>query len=545
MRRLLKSGNKLKEVLSANKDSTMIVEEVYDYKDFKLKYTRAEFETLCKASFDRVQQPIADALERAGVTAKDIDEIEILGGSVRVPKVKQLIEEKMGMKVSMHMNGDDSMALGASFIAANNTATFRVKNVIVEHGPNYQVDVVIEDPLTLGTDDEYKKTAVLFKNGQNYGSRKKLNLNYGKNVEVELSIPLPGEGDQKYTTRYNITGVDKLLEKEKYQKMKNPRISLGFTLDYLGIPFVSRAELLLDKEVIVESVKDKKDDKKKDDKKKDDKKKDEKKKDEKKDEEKKDEKKEDDGTEAKKKLKTIHKELKIDVVSRSSTSMLHDAEAIQESIGVLKEFKDYETLLKRNSQAKNKLESLIYHIQDLMENEETAKFASEEERKNLTQTATDLDDWMFSDEAAQGNYTLYNKKFKESNKLVKKVESRRNEDRNRPGALSEAHKSIDQFETTISKMNKTRPWLKKEDIQGGLDDLEKHRKWLEDKVVEQAEREKHLEPVITTADIQMRVASVQEIIYRLRRIKRPEKKKAKKGKKGEKVTVGGTGVKII
>lgn len=58
MRRLLKSANKVKEVLSANKESSMIVEEVFDYKDYTIKYTREEFEKLCEKDFARVKNPI-------------------------------------------------------------------------------------------------------------------------------------------------------------------------------------------------------------------------------------------------------------------------------------------------------------------------------------------------------------------------------------------------------------------------------------------------------------------------------------------------------
>lgn len=143
----------------------MIVEEVYDYKDFSLKITREEFESMCSDSFNRVQDPITQVLEKTGIKPSEIDEIEILGGAVRVPKVQQLIEEKLGKKASMHMNGDDSMAQGAAFIAANFTANFRVKPVIIQHGPNYQVDVSIVDPTTVGTEEEFKKEATLFKKG--------------------------------------------------------------------------------------------------------------------------------------------------------------------------------------------------------------------------------------------------------------------------------------------------------------------------------------------------------------------------------------------
>lgn len=501
----------------------MIVEEVYDYKDFSLKITREEFESMCSDSFNRVQDPITQVLEKTGIKPSEIDEIEILGGAVRVPKVQQLIEEKLGKKASMHMNGDDSMAQGAAFIAANFTANFRVKPVIIQHGPNYQVDVSIVDPTTVGTEEEFKKEATLFKKGQNYGSRKKLNLQRATDLEIKLSIPLSKGG--VYTTTYNITGVAQELEKKKNAKLTNPRMTLGFSLDFLGFPYVSRAELLLDKEV-KKTAADLIDE---DDKKKEE---GEKKEEEKKKEE--GEKKEEEKVETK--IKTVSRTLKVESVGINSKSLLHNKEGAEESARILSIFASYETFLKRNSETKNRLESLIYKIQEMVENENLIQYATEEEKATLSETATKLDDWMFSDEAAQGNYTLYTQKYKEYSVNVTKIEQRKSQDEERPVALADAHKHIDQWETTIKNMNSTRPWLTEEQINQKLAELEGHRKWLEDKIVEQSSLAKNATPALTLDDIEMRKKSVQELVYSLRKIRKPKEKK-KEGDKGSEVPI--------
>lgn len=507
MRRIHKTGKKTKEILSANKDAMMIVEEVFDYKDYSLKISREEFEVMCGDTFSRIQDPIQQILEKTGIKPEEIDEIEVLGGGVRIPKVRAMIEAKLGKPTSMHMNGDDSMAQGAVFIAANFTANFRVKPVIVQHGPNYQVDVTITDPTVEGSDEEFKKEATLFKKGQNYGSRKKLNLQRATDLNIVLSIPLAN--GEVYTSTYNVTGVAKELEKKRNSSMKNPRMTLGFSLDFLGFPYVSRAELLLDKEVkktAADAIDE--DDKKEEDKEK-----------------------EAEKTETK--IKVVSRTLEVGTVGTNSQSILHNKAAAKESSAILARFAKYETFLRKNSQTKNKLESLIYKMQEMLENENVIRYATDEEKENLTKTATELDDWMFTDEASAGNHTLYTSKYNEFSGDVRLIEHRMQEDEERPIALADAHKNIDQWETTIKNMNSTRPWLTEEQINEKIAALEIHRQWLEDKVVEQSKRAKNLAPVLRLDDIEGRKKSVQELVYDLRKIKKPKEKKSKTGEANE------------
>lgn len=103
-------------------------------------------------------------------------------------------------------------------------------------------------------------------------------------------------------------------------------------------------------------------------------------------------------------------------------------------------------------------------------------------------------------------------------------------------ALADAHKHIDQWETTIKNMNSTRPWLTEEQINQKLAELEGHRKWLEDKIVEQSSLAKNATPALTLDDIEMRKKSVQELVYSLRKIRKPKEKK-KEGDKGSEVPI--------
>jgi hypothetical protein len=88
---------------------------------------------------------------------------------VRTPKILELLREYYKIEIGQHINGDDSPALGASFIAANYTAGVRVKPLVFTDGPNYEVKLNInqgEKPLV--------ENQTLFPYKTNYGSKNHL-----------------------------------------------------------------------------------------------------------------------------------------------------------------------------------------------------------------------------------------------------------------------------------------------------------------------------------------------------------------------------------
>lgn len=130
MTRLRLEANKIKEVLSANNEYPVKSEQLFADIDLVTKVTRVEFENACQDLFDRLTRPIDVALAMANLSISDLNGVELLGGSVRIPKVKKLIDEYFkkdnnNVEVGQHLNGDEAMALGASFRAANISTAFR------------------------------------------------------------------------------------------------------------------------------------------------------------------------------------------------------------------------------------------------------------------------------------------------------------------------------------------------------------------------------------------------------------------------------------
>ena len=88
---------------------------------------RSTFENEAKFLVEKLHLPIENVLKKAQKTIEDIDAIEMIGGGVRIPMVQNLLSEYFkGKELGAHLNGDEAMALGAVFQAANYSSVYRV-----------------------------------------------------------------------------------------------------------------------------------------------------------------------------------------------------------------------------------------------------------------------------------------------------------------------------------------------------------------------------------------------------------------------------------
>jgi molecular chaperone DnaK len=102
------------------------------------KLTRAKFEQLVDSLFERCLKPCEQAMKDAGITAAQIDEVILVGGSTRIPKVQEIVEKFFGKKPNKSVNPDEVVAIGAAIQGA--VLTGEVKDVLL-------LDVT---PLSLG-----------------------------------------------------------------------------------------------------------------------------------------------------------------------------------------------------------------------------------------------------------------------------------------------------------------------------------------------------------------------------------------------------------
>jgi len=202
VRRLFKDAVKIKEILSANKVASVKIPELLDYVTLKFNLERELVEEAAADYFSRVKGPINSALEQAGLTMEDIDQVEILGGGVRTPKTLENMEIALGRKdLSTHLNGDEAMCFGSAFIASNSSSAYKVKHVFLTQNPKHDVHIKIsvlnetdamseEDQRLLGIEEDdiipYTQEIKLFNTTDYIGKSKGLSLKYDKDMKIEL-----------------------------------------------------------------------------------------------------------------------------------------------------------------------------------------------------------------------------------------------------------------------------------------------------------------------------------------------------------------------
>ena len=84
----------------------------------QLSLTRAKFEQLCQPLFERCRGPVMKALQDSGYKPRDIDEVVLVGGMTRVPRVQQMVKDIFGKEGHKGVNPDEVVAIGAAIQGA-------------------------------------------------------------------------------------------------------------------------------------------------------------------------------------------------------------------------------------------------------------------------------------------------------------------------------------------------------------------------------------------------------------------------------------------
>lgn len=129
MMKLRLQASKVKHVLSANTEVPVFVESLHEDIPFSTHMTRHQLEDLCADLIKRAVAPIHSVLKQANVTIAELNGLELIGGGMRIPKIQASLEETLKIELGMHINSDESMALGAAFHGANISTAFRVRHV--------------------------------------------------------------------------------------------------------------------------------------------------------------------------------------------------------------------------------------------------------------------------------------------------------------------------------------------------------------------------------------------------------------------------------
>ncbi len=119
LRRLQTACENAKKTLSASTVANIEIDSLANGEDFCTTITQARFEDLCSDLFKKTLKPVEKVLKDAGIGKGNVDEIVLVGGSTRIPKIqKQLSEFFSGKQLNKSINPDEAVAFGAAVQAA-------------------------------------------------------------------------------------------------------------------------------------------------------------------------------------------------------------------------------------------------------------------------------------------------------------------------------------------------------------------------------------------------------------------------------------------
>ena len=582
MAKLRVQANKVKHVLSANSDFPIFIDALHDDVNYESHLSRSSFNEICKDLLDRATAPITEALAAANVTLDGVDMIELIGGGMRVPRVQEAISSVLGedLQLGMHINSDESMALGAAFHGANVSTAFRVRHVgMTDINPfPIHVDLVnLEEEE--GQEEDWSKSTTLFKANGKVGVKKTIAFTHDSDilcgVDYEESDALPASTELSIE-RYNVTGVAEFAKEMAEKDLAKPKVSLQFELSTSGIASLIKAEAIVEEnvtvteeiEVEIEDEDDEKDaeetdgaeegeaedetaDEKAEEKEDDEAKTaDDKAEEEEDDKAEADDKAEDDrdnaskGKEKKKKKKktkteTVEK-IKKKIHRRSlKVSAFHvgrirpySTQVMADSVAKLAELtrKDDERIAL--DEAKNKVESYIYHIKNkLIDDEENiAKITTEAQREEVRKLSEDAEEWMY-DDGYTADLATFEAKYAEISEPMEKIKFRLAEAEARPEAIKALNKKLGKVEDLIAKWVEEKPQVTEEEREDVLSKIEEVRKWISDNEEKQASTDPSEDPAFLSADVPLQTISIEKLVTKLS--KKPKPKPPKEEKKEE------------
>ncbi|KAJ2609318.1 lumenal Hsp70 protein [Coemansia sp. RSA 1804] len=526
MNRLLKEAKRVKTILSANVEAIASVEGLYNGDDLRIKVTRSELEEAITSFVSRIQAPVYDALKTANATMADIDSIVLVGGGSRVPFVQKTLSDAFGAeKLSRNVNAEEACVMGAVFKGATLSSQFKVRDMRLRDAMPFAVRGIYPTASRSLLGGTVQETVYPYPEFGAVGARRVIRDFRNTDLTIEFEAKSSGTNDdwtKLATARVSDVGSAAKKLTARNVLSDKPEVKVAMLTNELGEFVVLKAEALFNvtnpghtqyiedlaawekesasieaeeasaaTETAAEAASD--DDAVSDDK-------------------------------PKKKTKPtlrakpiaqpeiIAEVVKLDLAVEDHGLVRMSTEAMKRSRSLLKRMDDDDAARIARHGASNQLESLVYRLRDMADDDDVIGVTSESQRKTLEEAVSAAARWL-EDNAESAALSELESRIVVLKELEEPISYRITQHAKRAEHVDSLKATIAHAEGLVSMYRKEYtteelgPVVKH--LQELEDTLDSTVQWLDLTATQQEALLPHEAPVLTTADIDRRVVAIE------------------------------------